>query len=120
MAANVPFALNPAQANDDVLDYRTRVGQTVFRSNTCSVYNDEMLFNGVGFQTREMSDGTSVTLSFTVTDANGTVYGPFEAGPGLAIARADFVGRVVRIDVETSTGGNTGAVEIEVYGKPEM
>ena len=45
MAANVPFALNPAQANDDVLDYRTRVGQTVFQNNTRSVYNDETLFN---------------------------------------------------------------------------
>ena len=83
-------------------------------------FDDEMLFNGVGFHTREMSDGTSITLSFTVTDANGTVYGPFEAGPGLAIAQVDFLGRIVRVDVETSTGGNTGAAEIEVYGEPEM
>lgn len=83
-------------------------------------FDDEMLFSGVGFHTREMSDGTSITTSFTVTDANGTVYGPFESGPGLAIAQVDFVGTIVRVDVATSTGGNTGAVEIEVYGEPEM
>ncbi len=82
-------------------------------------FGEEMQVKGVGFRTREMSDGTSVTTSFTAT-IDGTVYGPFEAGPGLSIGLLDTVALVVRIDVETSTGGNTGAIEIEVYGQTAM
>jgi phosphodiesterase/alkaline phosphatase D-like protein len=73
--------------------------------------------SGIGFRTREMSDGTSIVTSFTVTIDEGEPLGPFEAGPGLAVAEVTFTGRIVRIDVETSTGGNTGAIEIEVYGR---
>jgi hypothetical protein len=71
---------------------------------------------GIGFRTREMSDGTSITTSFTVTIDDGAPLGPFDAGVGLAVAEFAASGRVIRIDVETSTGGNTGAVEIEIYG----
>jgi hypothetical protein len=71
---------------------------------------------GIGFRTREMSDGTSITTSFTVTvDGRGPL-GPFDAGVGLAIAELETSGQIVRIDVATSTGGNTGAIEIEIYG----
>ena len=70
---------------------------------------------GVGFRTRQMSDGTSVANSFTVT-IDGDRYGPFPAGPGLAIRDVNAVGRTVQFDVDTSTGGNTGAVEVEIYG----
>ena len=82
-------------------------------------FGEDMLVSGVGFRTREMTDGTSITTSFTVT-ADGKTYGPFDAGPGLAVALVDFRGQVVRFDVETSTGGNTGAVEVEVYGETDM
>ena len=82
-------------------------------------FGEEMRIQGVGFRTREMTDGTAITTSFTVT-VDGRTYGPFEAGPGLAIGVFDVVGTTVRVDVETSTGGNTGAVEIEVYGEPDM
>jgi len=70
---------------------------------------------GVGFRTREMSDGTAITTSFTVT-VDGQAYGPFPAGPGLSTADLSVTGHVFRFDVDTSTGGNTGAVEIEIYG----
>lgn len=83
-------------------------------------FSDLMIVEGVGFRTREMTDGTSITLSFTVTVDGGATYGPFEAGPGLAVALVDFTGYELRFDVETSTGGNTGALEIEVYGEAEM
>ncbi len=73
---------------------------------------------GVGFRTRQMSDGSAITNSFTITVDGGETFGPFTAGPGLAHAAVEFTGRVVRFDVETSTGGNTGAVEVEVYGAP--
>ncbi len=76
----------------------------------------ETAATGVGFRTREMSDGTSITTSFTITVDGSETFGPFEAGPGLAVADVAFTGRTIRFDVETSTGGNTGAVEIEVYG----
>ncbi len=82
-------------------------------------FGENMRVRGVGFRTRQMTDGTSITNTFTVT-VGGKTYGPFEAGPGLAIGLFDASGQTVRIDVDTSTGGNTGAVEIEVYAEPEM
>lgn len=67
----------------------------------------------VAFRTRSMSDGSAVTENYTVTiDGTGTL-GPFETGP--EPAEVDATGRRVRFDVESSTGGNTGAVEVEVY-----
>jgi len=74
---------------------------------------------GVGFRTREMSDGTSITNSFTITVDDQNTFGPFDAGPGLVVVPIEFSGQTVRFDVETSTGGNTGAVEVEVYGSFE-
>lgn len=68
----------------------------------------------VGFRTRSMTDGTSITETFTVTVDDGEALGPFPAG----IAEVAFNGQVVRFDVATSTGGNTGAVEVEVYAAP--
>jgi hypothetical protein len=82
-------------------------------------FGEDMQFAGVGFRTREMTDGTSITTSFTVTVA-GRTYGPFDAGPGMSIGRFQALGTSLRVDVETSTGGNTGAVEIEVYGQTDM
>ena len=69
---------------------------------------------GVGYRTREMTDGSSVVTSFRVT-IDGELHGPFPAGPGLARPELAATGRIFRFDVDTSTGGNTGAVEIEIY-----
>jgi hypothetical protein len=66
----------------------------------------------VEFQTRSMSDGSATTHSFTVT-ANGTTYGPFPADES---APLQVTAQVLRFDVATSTGGNTGATEIEIFG----
>ncbi len=74
--------------------------------------------SGIGYRSRSMSDGTALTTSFIVTIDDNTILGPFDAGPGLVVVEAPFQGRLVRIDVETSTGGNTGAVEIEIYAAP--
>ncbi|HSG80418.1 MAG TPA: discoidin domain-containing protein [Acidimicrobiia bacterium] len=71
---------------------------------------------GIGFRTRQMSDGTSITNQFTVT-IGGELFGPFEAGPGLATTQFIATGQVVRVDLVDTTGGNTGAVEIEIYGR---
>jgi hypothetical protein len=66
----------------------------------------------VTFRTRQMSDGTSITETFTVT-VDGTTHGPFPASELVTVA---FRAETLRFDVETSTGGNTGAAAIEVYG----
>lgn len=82
-------------------------------------FGEEMRLEGVGFRTRSMTDGTSITSSFSVT-VDGRSYGPFEAGPGLSVGLFEALGRTVRVDVESSSGGNTGAIEIEIYGQTDM
>ncbi len=68
----------------------------------------------VVFRTREMSDGSAITRLFAVTVDDGETFGPFPVG--IEPIPVDFTGTVLRFDVAESTGGNTGAVEIEVYG----
>ena len=64
--------------------------------------------SAVAFRTRQMGDGSSMTATFSIT-VDGEAYGPFPAGP--EPVPVEFSGRIVRLDVDTSTGGNTGAVE---------
>lgn len=70
----------------------------------------------VEFLTRSMADGSATTTTFTVT-VDSAVFGPFPAGnPGeRRPAPVGAVGQVLTFAVETSTGGNTGAVEVGVY-----
>jgi hypothetical protein len=72
----------------------------------------------VEFLTRSMADGSSITNTYTVTIDDTNAHGPFPAGtvtdPRLSELGAS--GRRLRFDVETSTGGNVGAVEIRVHG----
>jgi hypothetical protein len=65
----------------------------------------------VGLHTRTMSDGSATIQSFTVTVDGAETFGPFPVGR----TELAFAGRVLRFDVEDSTGGNTGATEIEVF-----
>ncbi|GAB4527491.1 MAG: hypothetical protein OHK0046_45300 [Anaerolineae bacterium] len=76
--------------------------------------------NTIEYWTRAMSDGTAITESFTVTTSSGETFGPFalEEGSVLTTFEVDFVTDVLRFDVETSTGGNTGIIDIAVYGTP--
>lgn len=74
----------------------------------------------VEFLTRSMADGSAVTAMFTVTLDGATQFGPFPAGT-VAVplpATVAATGRRIRFDVETSTGGNVGAVEIRVHPEP--
>lgn len=73
---------------------------------------------GVAFITREMSDGSSITRTFAVVVDGRTKYGPFAAGDRVnpRIAHVAFTGTRLRFEVVRSTGGNTGAAEIEVFG----
>lgn len=74
----------------------------------------------VEFWTRFMTDGTAQILSFTITTDTGDMYGPFELPDAEQSYTFDVAieAKTLRFDVETSSGGNTGAVEIAVYGEP--
>lgn len=67
--------------------------------------------NGLNLRSREMTDGTAITETFTVT-VDDQEFGPFAAGE---IAEIDATGRTVRFDAHTTTGGNTGALEVEIF-----
>jgi hypothetical protein len=71
-----------------------------------------MDINAVGFRTRTMGDGSATTETFTV-EVGGTIYGPFPAGA--TTSAVTFRGRVLTYRVDSSSGGNTGAIEVEAY-----
>src|SRR5581483_83326 len=79
----------------------------------------ERKVTGVAFVTREMSDGSAITRTFAVVVDGGKRYGPLPAGTRLdpRVAEVSFAGRRLRFEVVSSTGGNTGAAEIEVFSR---
>jgi hypothetical protein len=64
----------------------------------------------VVFHTRSMTDGTATTRTFTLT-ADGQEVGTFPADETVEL---ELEARMLRFDVAESSGGNTGAIEIEV------
>lgn len=70
---------------------------------------------GVAFRTRQMSDGTAVTDTFTITVDDDRTFGPYPAGADVTAFDEAVTTRMVRIDADQTTGGNTGASEIEIY-----
>ncbi len=74
----------------------------------------------IGFWTRTMSNDTAQIFRFTVTTDQGETFGPFDL-PDADRAYTfplELTAHTLRFDaVETNTG-NTGAVEIEVFGVP--
>lgn len=74
----------------------------------------------IEYRTRAMNDGTAITEAFTITTDSGEVLGPFvvEAYIDLTTFEVDFMATTLRYDVESSTGGNTGIIDIAVYGTP--
>lgn len=73
----------------------------------------------LGFWTRTM--GTSAEIfSFSVVTDEGETQGPFILDGAAAIKYfdTDFVATKIRFAPSESSGGNVGAVEIEIYGEP--
>ena len=68
----------------------------------------------VAFRTRQMTDGTAITDTFSIT-IDDQLFGPFAAGPDPVVLDVATPGRIVRIDANDTTGGNTGATEIEIF-----
>ena len=69
----------------------------------------------IAYRTRQMTDGSAITETFTIT-IDGTTLGPFLAGPDPVVLDEPTTGRILRFDADQTTGGNTGATEIEIYG----
>ena len=76
----------------------------------------DQAITSVAYRTRQMTDGSAITETFTVT-IDGTTVGPFPTGEEPAVLDEAISGRMLRIDADRTTGGNTGATEIEVYGQ---
>ena len=73
----------------------------------------------IGFWTRTM--GTSAQISsFQVVTDQGMTIGPFtvDSADTVSFFETDFEATRLRFEVIASSGGNTGAVAIEVYGTP--
>ncbi|HST04248.1 MAG TPA: discoidin domain-containing protein [Chloroflexia bacterium] len=74
---------------------------------------------GIGFWSRTM--GTSAEIrTFKVIADSGQSYGPFTLSDAGSIHyfSTDFTAQRLRFEAVETSGGNTGAVEIEVYGTP--
>lgn len=73
----------------------------------------------IAFWTRSMTNNTAQIFSFTITTGDGTVHGPYELPDAQQnyTFDVDFEAQTLRFDVVDSNGGNTGAVEIGVYGE---
>jgi hypothetical protein len=75
--------------------------------------------DSVDFRSRSMSDGTAIALAFTITTDDGETFGPFEL-PDTDSSYAFDIGieaKALRFDLVNTTGGNTGVVDIAVYGE---
>jgi hypothetical protein len=78
----------------------------------------------IGMWTRTMGSSAQVSSFRVVADGGGGVgkaYGPFKLADATSIHyfMTDFTAQRLRLEVLDSSGGNTGAVEIEVYGQPQ-
>jgi hypothetical protein len=73
----------------------------------------------IGFWTRTMVTSAQVTR-FQVVAGDGAVAGPFELDGASSVHYFDthILASRLRFEVVESSGGNTGAVEIEIYGEP--
>lgn len=83
-------------------------------------FDDPARVTTIGFWTRTMGASAQIE-SFQVVTDQGQTYGPFELSDagGPYYFETDLTARSLRIEVVSSSGGNTGAVEIEIYGELE-
>lgn len=72
---------------------------------------------GLEYLTRSMADGSAITTTFSVVLDGGERLGPFEAStPAESLVHAvDVEAQELRFEVENSTGGNTGAIEVRIF-----
>jgi hypothetical protein len=77
---------------------------------------------GVEFLTRTMADGSATTETFFVVVDDGDRLGPFVAGnpANPVLNEVSFTGQVLRFEVQDTSGGNTGAIEIRAFASAGM
>lgn len=75
--------------------------------------------HAIGFWTRRMPNDTAQIFSFTVIADEGETHGPFDLPDANQIYYfpVEFTARTLRFEAVNTNTGNTGAVEIEVYGE---
>jgi hypothetical protein len=73
----------------------------------------------IGFWSRTMGSSAEIR-TFRVIADGGQAYGPFTLADAGSIHyfATDFTAQRLRFEAVDTSGGNTGAVEIEVYGTP--
>ena len=73
----------------------------------------------VSFHSRSMADGSAITQAFTVTTETGQVLGPFSLPDASQPHQFEvaFEAQTLKFELMDTTGGNTGAVDIVVYGE---
>ncbi|MFQ5794505.1 MAG: discoidin domain-containing protein [Candidatus Bipolaricaulia bacterium] len=78
----------------------------------------ETRVTAIGFWTRTMGRSAQISTFRVVTD-RGDTHGPFllADASGIHYFATDFTARRLRFEVVETSGGNTGAVEIQVYGE---
>ncbi len=77
---------------------------------------------GVEFLTRTMTDGSATTETFFVVVDDGERFGPFVAGnpANPVFNEISFTAQILRFEVQDTTGGNTGAIEIRAFSPVAM
>ena len=67
-----------------------------------------------------MPNGTAQIFRFTVTTDSGQTFGPFDLPDAAQIYYfpVQFTARTLRFDAVDTNTGNTGALEVQVYGTP--
>ena len=76
------------------------------------------LITSVEFQTRSMSNGTAITKQFSIITDSGEEFGPFDLPDASQMYQFDveIEAETLRFNLMDTTGGNTGVVDIAVYG----
>lgn len=75
--------------------------------------------SGIGVWTRTMARSARIER-FTIETDRGETFGPYELPDANGLHRfpLDATASSLRLEVEASTGGNTGLVELEIYRAP--
>ena len=76
--------------------------------------------SSLGFWSRTMGDSAEI-FSFRVVTDQDEVVGPFtlDGVEGMYYFDTDIAGTILRFEAVDTSGGNTGAVEIEIFGAPQ-
>ena len=79
----------------------------------------ESRITSLGFWSRTMGDSAQI-LSFRVVTDTGEVHGPFKVDDAAKVhyIATDLTAKRLRFEAVQTSGGNTGAVDIEAYGEP--